>query len=154
MKALSNQPNAQDEEEDEEEVYLQQLEAFANLDHTTYEFLSRNLKERHVLVSPITQASIFNPRYKKLTLFVTEVFLLMVTITICITYDGKIVVSFDPNVPSVGVERLIGFSVLAGLFSSAFCYLLAAMMRTSVEQRKKIYNIVKSGKEMLILKEW
>jgi len=154
MRNLNPAAPVQDEEEDEEEIYLQQLEGFSNLDHTTCEFITQNVKERHCMIAPIIKPSIFNPRYKKLTLFFAEVSMLMAIITVGITWNGKIVISFDPNVPSEEVGTLIGFAMAAGLISSGICYLIASMMRTSVEQRRKIYNVVKSGKELLILKEW
>ena len=78
----------------------------------------------------------------------------MACITVGVTWNEKIIVSFDPVVPSTGVDALLGFAVAAPLVSSLICYLLASLMRTSVEQRKKLYKVVKSGKELLILKEW
>jgi len=84
----------------------------------------------------------------------TDICLLMAVITVGVTFNGQIIISLDPDVPSTGTDALIGYALIAGLFSSMICYLLSAMMRTSVGQRKKIYNVVKSGKELQILKEW
>ena len=50
MRNLNPANPVEEEEDDEEEIYLQQLEAFSNLDHSTCEFITQNLKERHVMV--------------------------------------------------------------------------------------------------------
>ncbi len=79
--------NVIDEPENEEEEEQKRLEAFGSLTLSACGFFCWNLRQRHVLLAPLINISIFNPRYKKLSLFFTECSIYMILMAVQLTND-------------------------------------------------------------------
>jgi len=77
-------PPAQENEEDE---YQKRLEELQMLNLTMFEFFGKNIIQRHTIISPIVSPSVFNPRFKKLTIFVTQIATMMFILTVLLTFD-------------------------------------------------------------------
>jgi len=152
---LKKQKKAVIEEEKEEEENEKRIAIFREIDATAMDFFKINLKTRHVFSTPICYPSIFNPRYKKLMLLVTELSVECLVISLMMTD------SIDPLANSTttateiyNIPGLVGFAILAVLCGNAICYSMAWMFRLSLAQRSKMQTVVKSGLELQILKDW
>lgn len=143
------------EVKNEEEDYEDKLEAFMNLNLSSCEFLRWNLKQRHVLVAPLINLSVFNPRWKKLTMFLTECASMMLLMTVLLTENEDVYINFSSSpVEITNINMLIAFCILSVFVTSCLMYFLAVFFRTSTEQRRRLYKVVTSGAQLLVLKEW
>lgn len=152
--------NAKSKEEmdmmdDEEKEYEKRLENFASLSLSLCEFFCWNVKARHVLISPLINPSIFNARYKKLTCLICQLSLQMILLSVFLTINYTIIVSFNTK-PIViqNIGGLLIYTVLSALIANIFMYLLVWPFRMSTDQRKLLFNTVKQGNQMRILKTW
>ena len=151
---LKKQKKAEIAEEKEEEQNDKRIAEFREIDVTAMEFFKTNLRTRHIFSTPICFPSIFNPRYKKLMLLVTQLSVECLVISLLMTNN---VDPFSKNTSTdaiTNVQGLIGYAIVAVVIGNLVCYSLAWMFRLPIQQRHKLYTIVKSGLEMQILKEW
>ena len=152
---LDNQKNADDEYEDEEKEQEARLENFASLSMSLCEFFIWNVKARHVLINPIIVHSIFNPRYKKFTCLVTEISIMMILLSVFITADQTVLISFNTNPVIIqNIGKMIFYSLVAALSSNIVMYLLVFFFRMTNDQRKLLFKTVKKGINMRILRVW
>lgn len=144
-----------DDFEDEESETEARLSAFAALPLGTCEFFCWNIKARHVLISPLINSSLFNPRYKKLTCLITELSIPMLLLAVLLTVDQTVLISLDTT-PTVmnNMAGLIGYALLATLASNIVLYFLVWFFLMSTEQRKVLFKTVKRGIQMRILRIW
>jgi hypothetical protein len=76
--------------ENEQQEYMDKMEAFGNLTLSTCQFFCWNLRQRHILLAPIINVSVFNPRYKKLTMFITECSIWMLLLAVFLTVNENV----------------------------------------------------------------
>jgi len=146
-----------DEEINEEEEEEKRLEAYRDLELTNTEFFAINLKTRYILTNPMLFPSIFNPRYKKLTLILTQWSIQMALIAILITANMTPNVSLDATtnaLVSTDLGYLVAYAICAAFASNLIIYMFAGCFRVTTQQRHRLFRVVQSGNEMLILKEW
>jgi hypothetical protein len=122
------------------------LNKLANLTYPWYKFIGKNILERHIVISPIIKVSIFHPRWKKLTMLVTEICIMSIMSSILLTADEKI------------TDKTMGGCVKVA-FISMLCanvsiYILAFFFNFSNNQIKKLNNLVQQSGQLIILKEW
>jgi hypothetical protein len=122
------------------------LNKLANLTYPWYKFMGKNILERHIVISPIIKVSIFHPRWKKLTMLVTEVCIMSIMSSILLTADEKIT---DKTMG--GCVKVAFISMLC---ANVIIYILAFFFHFSNNQRKKLNNLVQQSGQLIILKEW
>jgi len=146
-------PNEAEENEEREQEL--RLEAFASLTLSACEFFCWNLKARHILISPLVNSSVFNPRYKKLTCVITGIAIQMLLLSVLITNDLTVLISLDTT-PSIvqGAGSLFFFALLSVLASSLVMYVLVWFFRMTNDQRRTLFLTVKKGIQMRILRIW
>ena len=132
--------------ENKEEEYKSRLQAFADLNLSMCKFMCANLLERNIFISPIINVSLFNPRWKKLTMLVTEVCIMSIMSSVLLTSDEKIT---DKTIG--GCIKVAFISMLCANFTM---YILAVFFQFSRNQRRRLFKLVISGGQLIILKEW
>ena len=147
IKKKKENPNHLDEEfEDAQKQREQQLQEYADLNLTAKDFFSLNFRSRNILINALNVISLFHPRWKKLTMLMTEIALLLLSTSVFLTLDEK--------VTSHSIPRCIVFALISTLGADFVLYLLAFFfVFPSIKVRRLLY-LVKEGGNLIILKEW
>ena len=135
-----------DEDQINENENNNRLNKLANLTHPWYKFMGLNILQRHIVISPIIRISIFHPRWKKLTMLVTEVCIMSIMCSVLLTADEKIT-----NKTMGGCVKIAFISMLC---ANVIMYILAFFFHFSHNQRRKLNNLVQQSGQLIILKEW
>jgi hypothetical protein len=77
---------------DEEQEYAQRLEQLQQLNISTFEFFMKNFKQRHILLNPIYNPSVFHPRYKKLSLWLSQLSSMNLVLAVLLTNDASMMI--------------------------------------------------------------
>ena len=149
-KELSKKHKAQ--KENELKSYLpstlaKTLENYGLLQISACEFYCRNIKERHKFFNIFQKITLFHPRWKKLTLVYMEIFLIMISNTICLTFFGT--VSIWPI--SSKFLKIALISISGSVF---LMYPLSSFFITPQKNRDRLYTLITKGAELAVLKEW
>ena len=135
-----------EEFENEEEAGRQQVQKFADIKLTFCEFLILNIKSRSIIINSFCIVSIFNPRWKKLTLLMTELSVLMIFVSVFLTSDENAVES--------SLVKMIQYSVYSMLSTDATIYLLAFFFKFSTKMHRRLFELVTGGGQLIMIKEW
>lgn len=149
-----NKYDDKDKELNDEAAYDARIAAFAALNLSTCQFLCWNLKARHILLAPILNSSLFNPRYKKLTIFISGEAIHMILLSVLLTNNQTVYISFSKPDLTNAVGTMISYCVLCIFASNLIAYSLLWMFRMTSEQRKNLYLTVKKGIQLRILRVW
>ena len=128
----------------EKEEKLKALEAYTNLKLPTREFIKWNIRTRHILFGPILNRSLFTPRWKKFTILLTQIYVNLMLISILLTMKEKILGST--------FGKCLGLSILTSILSNLFIYLIVFFFITSVYQRRRLYQLVMRGGQLVVIK--
>ena len=97
------------------------VENYSHLKLKSNQFFSANYKLRNTLINSIGNVSLFQPRWKKLTMFITEIGLMILVISLLLTIDenaklknGLIIIGY-----------LFGYGLAASSFSNLVMYFIA-----------------------------
>ena len=111
----------------EEEERKKALQSFTRLSLTPYEFFSYNLRVRHILIAPFLNLTLFNNRWKKLIVLLTQFYIQQLIISLVLTLKEKIIIS--------NILGLIVASIIACLISDLIVYCFVFLFGTSTYQR-------------------
>ena len=136
----------EDNKYNSKEEYEKRLSDFSKINLPMKKFLKENILSRHIIISPIINVSLFHPRWKKLTMVVTQISIMSLMISLLLTNDEKITNKNIGGCVKVGIISL--------LISDTIMYILAFFFQFSRKQRYKLLNLVNEGKQLAILKEW
>ena len=131
--------------ENEKEEKEKTMEAYANLTITTCEFIVFNIKHRHLLINPLVNKSLFNPRWKKFLLLGTQLHIIMVLLSVWLTIKENITL-IDSTV------TVIIMGITTAIASNIVMYLLVFFFVTSRYQRKRLFMFVTKGEQLIVLK--
>ena len=129
-----------------EEERKRALEDYTRLNVTPFEFFKYNLKTRHILVAPFLNLTLFNNRWKKLMVLLTQFYIQQLTLTVYLTYDEKIVIS--------NFAGMILASLIAGIVSNIIVYMFVFLFGTDTYERMRLYRLVMSGEQLAVYKGW
>ena len=129
-----------------EEERKKALEEYTRLNVTPFEFFKYNLRTRHILVAPFLNLTLFNNRWKKLMVLLTQVYIQQLTLTVYLTLDEKIVIS--------NFVGMILASLIAGIVSNIIVYMFVFLFRTDTYERMRLYRLVMSGEQLAVYKGW
>ena len=135
-----------EEFENEDEARNEQIQKFADIKLSFVEFLLLNIKSRAIIINSFFIVSIFGQRWKKLSLFMTELCLNIIFITIFLTSDEKAVTKT--------IGSLIKYSIFSMLCSDFAIYIIAFFFKFSMSDQKRLFTLVISGGQLIIDKEW
>ena len=140
---VNNLPQVFENEKEEEE---RRIKAFYDLNLSMFEFMIENIKERHIIINPLINVSIFNSRWKKMTMLITHIAILTMMLSVFLTDDEKIT--------GKKIGSIIKISFLAILIADIVMYFLSIFFQTSYKQRRRLYIVVIKHGQLQILKEW
>ena len=128
----------------EKEEKLKALEAYTNLKFPTKDFIKWNIGTRHILLGPILNRTLFTPRWKKFTILLTQIYINLMLISIILTAKEKILGST--------FGKCLALSILTSILSNIFIYLIAFFFMTSIYQRRRLYQLVMKGGQLVVIK--
>ena len=132
--------------EDEEKDKKLRIKRYDYLSLTTSEFFLQNIKLRHNIITSFFNISLFNQRWKKLTILITEIYIHCFIISLLLTNNEK--------VTNKKLNLCFGYAFVAVLLQKIFCYLLPFFFFFNYKQRKSLFNVVIYGGQLKVLKEW
>ena len=136
-----------DEEfEDKTEQKEKEAQEYVDLDLSTEEFFKINFFSRNILINALFNISIFHPRWKKLTLLLTELALLILFVSIFLTADE--------NVTTSSISLIILFSLISSMAANVMIYLLNIFFYFPPVKFRKLLYLVKAKEDLNILKAW
>ena len=130
----------------EEEERGKALIAFSRLSVSTCVFFSYNLKVRHILIAPFINLTLFNNRWKKLMVLLTQFYIQQLVISVALTMGEDIIMS--------NILGILVVSILASVISDVVVYLFVFLFQSSNYQRKRLYRLVMMGENFTVMKAW
>ena len=130
----------------EEEERKKALEAYTRLSVTPFQFFLYNVKARHTLIAPFLNLTLFNNRWKKLMVLLTQVYTQQLIISIYLTMNEKII--------SSNFGGIIETSLISSIVSNLLVYCYVFLFGTSTYQRKRLYRLVINGETLIVEKAW
>ena len=122
---------------------------FGNLKLTSGQFFSANYKLRTTLINSICNVSLFQPRWKKITMLITEIGLMILVISILLTIDESARIS---NLIKIGY--MFAYGLTASTFSNMVMYLIALFFHFPQDLARRLYKLVLFNGQLIVLKEW
>ena len=141
---IDSQNNFPEDFANEKEEKVKALEAYTNLKLPTSEFIKWNMRTRHILLGPILNRSLFTPRWKKFTILLTQIYVNLMLISVILTAKEKILGST--------FGKCLALSICTSILSNIFIYLIAFFFMTSVYQRRRLYQLVMRGGQLVVIK--
>ena len=136
----------EDDFENEEEQKEEALQEYADLNLMTYDFFEKNFLSRNIIRNALFIISIFHPRWKKLTMLMTEIALILLSNSVFLTLNEK--VTYKSGL------RIFVFSIISTCAADFVLYLIAFFfVFPSYKMRRLLYIVTEKG-ELKILKEW
>ena len=126
------------------------LENYSHLKMTSGQFFSANYKLRTTLINSLCNVSLFQPRWKKLTMFVTEIGLMILVISILLTIDEK--AKLKNGLIIIGY--LFAYGLAASTFSNLVMYCIALSFHFPKDTANRLYKLVLFNGQLIVLKEW
>ena len=130
----------------EEEERKKALEAYTRLSVSPLQFFTYNLKVRHILIAPFLNLTLFNNRWKKLMVLLTQFYIQQLIISLILTYKESIILS--------NILGIIMTSLIAAVASDLLVYCFVFLFETSTYQRKRLYRLVMLGEGLIVEKAW
>ena len=130
----------------EEEEKEKALIAFTRLSISPFVFFCYNLKARHILVCPFINLTLFNNRWKKLMVLLTQIYIQQLVISVALTIKKNIIMG--------NILGIIVVTILACLIADVTVYLFVFLFQSSNYQRKRLYRLVMMGENFTVMKAW
>ena len=124
--------------------YQKSLELYTNLNISKNDFIFWNIKRRHIFLSSFINLSLFNKRWKKLFILLTQININMILISILLTYDR--------NILSKNFLKCLLCSLFTSIISNLLIYPINIMFYTSLKDRTELFKSVINGSQLYILK--
>ncbi len=126
------------------------IENYAHLKLTSRHFFNANYKLRATLINSLGNVSLFQPRWKKLTMFLTEIGLMILVISIMLTFDEKAKLSNGLII----FGYLFAYGLTASTFSNLMMYFIAIFFHFPQQLANRLYKFVLFNGQLIVLKEW
>ena len=130
----------------EKEERFKALESYTNLKLATSEFIKWNIQTRHILFGPILNRSLFNQRWKKFTILITQLLVNLMLISVFLTNDEKIT--------EKKFGKCLSIAIITAILSNLFIYAISFFFITSVYQRKRLFQLVMKGGQLVVIKAY
>ena len=136
----------EEEFEDKKEQKEKEMQDYVDMNLTWNEFFKINFFSRNIFINAFFNISIFHPRWKKLTLFLTEICLISLYISIFLTsYED---VTYD------NPGLIIVFSLISIIATDINLYLLSFFFYFPPIKFRRLLHLVRNNGDLIILKEW
>ena len=130
----------------EEEERQKALIAFTRLSVSAWVFFKYNLKARHILLAPFLNLTLFNNRWKKLIVLLTQLYVQQIAISLFLTMREDITTS--------NILKIIIVIIVSCYLSDFFVYIYVFLFQSSNYQRKRLYRLVMMGENFTVNKAW
>ena len=122
------------------------LEDYTRLSISPYQFFKYNLRTRHILIAPFLNLNLFNNRWKKLIVLLTQFYIQQLAITVILTAKESIIIS--------NIGGMILVCLLAGIISNIIIYCFVFLFQVGFYERLKLFRLVLTGEALYIFKCW
>ena len=129
-----------------EEERKKALEEYTRLNVTSFEFFQYNLRTRHILFSPFLNLTLYNNRWKKLMVLLTQFYIQQLILSIYLTYDEGIIIT--------NILGMLIASLIAGVVSNIIIWSFVFLFGTDTYERMRLYRLVMSGEQLGVYKGW
>ena len=126
------------------------VENYAHLKLKSNHYFSANYKLRNTLINSLCNVSLFQPRWKKLTMLITEIGLMILVISILLTLDENAKLSNGLII----MGYLFGYGLAASTFSNLVMYCIALSFHFPQDLANRLYKLVLFNGQLIVLKEW
>ena len=138
-----------DEEKTKEEKD-RRVESYANLRLDACTFFRKNYVMRNTLINAICNVSLFQPRWKKLTMVVTEMAIMILIISVLLTNDAKARIDLDIT----SIKFLFTYGLAASGISNFIMYFLAVFFEFPYNSARRLFKLVLFNGQLIVMREW
>jgi len=107
----------------------------------------QDLIDRNLYISSFWKHSGYNPRYKKMTLLITQISVMLLIICIILTIDSNSLIGQN-------ITKVFFYCILTSTLSNIIVLPLVYFFRTSDEVKERLYNLLEQESELTLLYEW
>ena len=134
-------------EKKQEKEKKDEIKLYNQLHFSYCEFVCYNVRERNLFVTTFMNPSLFNPRWRKLTLFVTEMCIHMIMNSVQLTQNEQAQIKFK-------VELLIQIALVSTLVADCVMYLIVFFFIVPEQRMRELFDKIQEGKQLVVLNEY
>ena len=138
------------EEEKTKEEKDRRVESYANLRLDACTFFRKNYVIRNPLINSIGNVSLFQPRWKKMTMLFTEITIMELIIAILLTNDSKARIDLDIT----SIKFLFAYGLAACCISNFIMYNLAIFFQFPYDSARRLFKLVLFNGQLIVMREW
>ena len=138
-----------DEEKTKEEKD-RRVESYANLRLDACSYFKKNYVLRNTLINSIGNVSLFQPRWKKLTMLFTELAIMLLIVSIMLTNDAKARIDLDIS----SIQFLFAYGLTASAASNFVMYLIAIFFQFPYDSARRLFKLVLFNGQLIVMREW
>ena len=140
---------SKDEDKTKEEKD-RRIESYANLKLDACTYFRKNYVIRNILINAIGNVSLFQPRWKKLTMLFTEITIMILMISIFLTIDEKARIDLDIT----SIQFLLAYGLASCAISNFLMYLLAIFFEFPYNSARRLFKLVLFNGQLIVMREW
>ena len=140
---------SKDQEKSKEEKD-RRVESYSNLKLDACSFFKKNYVLRNNLINAIINVSLFQPRWKKLTMLYTEITIMALIISILLTTNENVCINKDIS----SIKFLFAYGLAASCASNFVMYFLAIFFQFPYNFARRLFKLVVFNGQLIVMKEW
>ena len=140
---------SKDEEKTKEEKD-RRVESYSNLKLDACTFFRKNYVIRNILINAVCNVSLFQPRWKKLTMVMTEIAIMILIISVLLTNDAMARIDLDIS----SIQFLFAYGLAASCISNFVMYFLAIFFEFPYNSARRLFKLVLFNGQLIVMREW
>jgi hypothetical protein len=140
---------SKDEEKTKEEKD-RRVESYSNLRLDACTFFRKNYVMRNTLINALCNVSLFQPRWKKLTMVITEIAIMILIISVLLTSDAKARIDLDIG----SIKFLFAYGLTGSCASNFVMYFLAVFFEFPYNSARRLFKLVLFNGQLIVMREW
>ena len=138
-----------DEEKTKEEKD-RRVESYSNLRLDACTFFRKNYVMRNTLINAICNVSLFQPRWKKLTMIITEIAIMILIVSVLLTSDAKARIDLDIG----SIKFLFAYGLTGSCAANFVMYFLAVFFEFPYNSARRLFKLVLFNGQLIVMREW
>ena len=126
------------------------VESYANLKLDACSFFRKNYTLRNTLINSIGNVSLFQPRWKKITMLFTEIAIMLLILSVLLTSNENARIDLDIT----SIKFLFAYGLTASLCSNFVMYLLAIFFEFPYDSARRLFKLVLFNGQLIVMREW
>ena len=122
------------------------MQEYADLNLSANDFFKFNFRARNIVVNSLGIISLFHPRWKKITMLMTEIALILLSNSVFLTLNEKVTHS--------SIQRILIFAIISTCAADLVLYLISFFFVFPPFKIRKLLYLIKGNGDLIILKEW